>query len=150
MQEKQPIAAKSYKGKKRFPTVLFGFMVLFAAIFGVTSLVSYIDDKNASENVPVKTREAAKSATIRITDKGFVPSTLLVKQNTRIIWTNTDGSLHQIASNSQTEAKSLGNLKSEILNTAQTYSYTASTAGSFAYHDPMQPTLNGTIVVEKK
>jgi len=121
-------------------TVLAGFVVLLIAILGVTSLTNNTANKNAAETV----------AMIRITDHGFEPATLAVKTGTKIMWVNAGNSLHQVASNPYPRGGDLSNLKSVILSDNQNYTYIASTAGSFNYHDQMNPTINGTLVVQKK
>src|SRR6185437_12050418 len=88
-------------------------------------------------------------AVVNITNKGFEPATVVVHQGTTITWSNSDVSLHQVASNPFPKDDSLPSLKSEILNNNQTYQFTADKTGSFSYHDELRPTLNGTIVVEK-
>jgi plastocyanin len=95
------------------------------------------------------TAQAAKVAEVRITPKGFEPATLVVKRGTRIAWINTDSKLHQVVSNPYPKGGDLPDLKSEILNDGQTYTYTANKFGSFGYHDQMRPTFNGTITIQK-
>lgn len=140
--ESQTTPASSVSKTKRKQRIYALFIalvliVLAAAIFKVTS-----DDKPNQSAV-------ARIAVVRITDDGFEPSTLSVKQGTRIIWTNADSGLHQIAANPYPKGTDLKGLKSEILNNAQTYTYTADTVGSFGYHDQLKPTINGTLVVKK-
>ena len=125
--------------KSRRTTILTGGFVLFlVAVVGVTLLVNH----NSSPKNTV--------AAVTITDRGFIPATLTVHAGTRIIWTNTGATLHQVASNPFPTDNGLPGLKSAILNNTQAYSFTAGRAGTFGYHDQLDPTMNGTIVVEKK
>src|SRR5665213_2757350 len=65
-----------------------------------------------------------KTATVQITAQGFQPATLKVKPGTKVVWTNTDTSLHQIASNPYPGNTSLPSLSSPGLESGQSYSYT--------------------------
>lgn len=124
---------------RRIFVVIGGIAVLVIAVVGVTMLISHLTNQPAPQRV----------ATIRITAKGFMPATISVKTGTKIVWTNDDDALHQIAANPFPKGTDLPHLKSEILNNAQNYTYIASTSGSFGYHDQLHPTINGTIVVKK-
>jgi plastocyanin len=134
------------KRRPRVRIILSGFTALFAAIVLVTVLTT----QHVAKKQQQARTEQARIAEVRITKTGFEPATLSVKRGTKIIWTNTDADLHQIASNPYPKGTDLASLKSEILNNDQTYTYTASTTGTFGYHDQMQPTINGTIVVRKQ
>jgi plastocyanin len=133
--------------KRKFTVVLAGFAALIVAVVGITVLTSTDSDKKTADTV---NKPAAPIAEIRITDSGFVPATLSVKPGTKIIWTNTGQAMHQVVSNPYPKGSGLSSLKSGILNDAQTYSYVANAIGSFGYHDQLNPTINGTLVVEKQ
>jgi plastocyanin len=140
--ERKPDKIETLPDKKpRFRIILTGFAVFFAAIALVTILALHTSN-------PIH-HQPARVAVVRITKAGFVPSTLSVKRGTKVTWTNTDGNLHQVASNPFPKDTGLVSLKSEILNNDQTYTYTATTTGTFGYHDQLAPTINGTIVVQK-
>lgn len=89
-------------------------------------------------------------AEVRITKNGFVPATLSVKSGTKVVWTNIDSSLHQVAANPYPKATGLPSLRSEILNNAQSYTYVTSSTGNYGYHDQLNPTINGTLVVQRR
>lgn len=136
----QPEKIKTYKKKPRVGIVLLGFAILFSAMALVTVLTIGV----------VKNSQKNRVAVVRITKTGFEPATLVVKQGTKITWTNGDKGLHQITSNPYPKGTDLPGLKSEILNDAQSYVYTANTVGTFGYHDQITPTINGTLVVQKQ
>ncbi len=123
---------------RNISTVLAGFVVLFIAIAGVTMITNR---KNADE--------AASIATVTITDHGFEPGTIAVKAGTRIVWESGDHSLHQVVANPYPSGTTLASLRSSILSDDQTYSFTATKTGNFAYHDQLNPTINGTLVVHE-
>lgn len=145
MEDQLDKTKRPYK-KRKITAIFLGFAGLIAAILLVNALTGTPktpSKKPSQSSAPVV-------AVIRITKSGFEPATLSVKQGTKIIWTNADDNLHQIASNPYPDGPAPSGLKSEILNNAQTYEYTASNVGSFGYHDRLKPTINGTVVVQKR
>ena len=117
------------------------FVIFFAAVIGVTLLADHHGKSSQSKS---------ETATVAITDHGFQPATLTVREGTKITWTNSGVHLHQVASNPFPTDNGLPGLNSEILNNAQTYSFVASKTGTYGYHDQLKPTMNGTIIVEKQ
>ncbi len=137
----QPEKTKtSNREKPGVAIILLGFTVFFIAIALVSLLTLHV----------AKNHQPTRVAVVRITKTGFVPATLSVKQGTQVIWTNSDEGLHQVAPNPYPKDTGLPGLKSEILNNAQSYEYTANAIGTFGYHDQLTPTTNGTLVVSKQ
>lgn len=128
-----------YRKRTRFGILVSGFGIFFVAV-GLVSVIAWHTVQSRHKDVAV----------VYITNKGFQPGTIVVHQGTKVVWTNNDDTLHQVASNPFPKDDGLPSLKSEILNNDQTYQFTADKTGSFNYHDELRPTLNGTIVVEKK
>lgn len=128
---------KRIKSTKRFHAFL-----AFLVFVGLVSVVSVLITTH---------RQQAKVqvAEVRITKSGFKPSTLVVQEGTKIIWTNSDNARHQVVANPYPSGDDLPGLRSEILNNTQTYTYLTDKAGSFGYHDQLKPTVNGTIVIQK-
>lgn len=139
--EEQTTDVKKLRGvKKKQRIYALAALGAFLVLIGAVSLLA-VSHKNSTS--------AERVAEIRITPKGFEPSTLTVKKGTKITWTNSDNTLHQVAANPYPTGKNLPGLKSEILNDAQQYTYVANKAGSFGYHDQLKPTVNGVIVIQK-
>lgn len=90
---------------------------------------------NSTPNPP------ANSNTVDIYGMAFKPSTLTVKSGTKITWTNSDGFAHTVTADNGTTFSS-GNLA-----TGATFSFTASTAGTFNYHCNIHSGMTATIVV---
>ncbi|MES2971553.1 MAG: cupredoxin domain-containing protein [Patescibacteria group bacterium] len=90
------------------------------------------------------------SAQVEITKDGFVPATLSITKGTTVTWTNKDSSVHRVASNPHPEHTGLQGLDSQdvIGIESGTYSYTFNTPGEYTYHDHLNPTTNGTVVVQ--
>ncbi len=90
------------------------------------------------------------TAQVEITKDGFIPATLFVAKGTTVTWTNTDSNPHPIASNPHPEHTTLPGLDSKDVISIEggTYSFTFDTPGEYTYHDHLNPTTNGTIMVE--
>lgn len=91
----------------------------------------------------------ASTAQVGITSKGFMPQTIKVKKGVQIIWTNTDKSAHKVSSDPHPTHTNLAGLNSPTLLANQTYSYIFETAGTYTYHDHLNPfKFKGIVVVE--
>lgn len=121
-------------------TKLVTATAIVALFFGAVWAINEAFVEDSSE-------EFAKVAEVTITADGFEPATLLVEPGTKVIWTNTDDELHQVAANPHPTSEELPDLKSEILNEGQTYDFIAGQSGEFGYHDYQNPTTNGTLIV---
>jgi plastocyanin len=72
----------------------------------------------------------------------FEPMTVTVKVGTKITWTNTGAVLHTVDSDDNQTFKS-GDLQPQA-----TFTFTATTAGTFTYHCHYHPWMKGTLVVQ--
>jgi plastocyanin len=84
--------------------------------------------------------EAATFA-VSITKSGFSPSGLTIAVGDTVVWTNSDTTGHQI------ESKSAG-FTSPLLAPGQTFSFTYTAAGRYAYQDKVVKKLRGTVTVQ--
>ncbi len=115
-----------------------------AGLFLVAAVLAFISLQSPSgRNVSAGPRVAK----VTVTAGGFVPATLSITKNTKVIWTNGDNKLHRIQANPHPTGDSLPGLKSEVLANGHTYEYTFTKTGTYAYHDFINPTTNGTIEV---
>jgi plastocyanin len=80
-------------------------------------------------------------AKIEIDNFTFAPRQLIVKVGTTVIWRNRDDIPHAVASSTRV-------FKSKALDTDDTYAFTLTAAGTYAYFCSLHPQMTGTIVVE--
>jgi plastocyanin len=124
-----------------------GKWLIAAVILVVIGVASVLLVHNRS-----KQGAQAESATaaVQITDTAFVPETIKIKQGQSVTWTNTDISLHQVAADPYPSHSKLPSLFSqESLSQNETYTFTFDKAGTYTYHDPLNPTaLKATVIVE--
>ena len=103
----------------------------------VLAILSAGCSKKDNNNAP-----SGDANTITITGMSFSPSTKTVAKGTVVKWLNNDGSAHTATSNDGTAFNS-GNLSN-----GNSYSYTANTAGTFAYHCTIHGlAMSGTLIV---
>lgn len=95
--------------------------------------------------------EAAPAATVEITADGFSPQTIKVKKGQSIMWVNKDTKPHQVASDPYPTNDALPELNSdEPLAEGESYSATLENAGTFTYHDNLDPVSHqATVIVEE-
>ncbi len=88
-------------------------------------------------------RSAAQTTDVKIAIDNFVfgPERLTVKAGTTVTWTNRDDIPHTVASKDRL-------FKSKVMDTDESYSFTFSTPGEYAYFCSLHPHMTGTIVVE--
>jgi plastocyanin len=79
--------------------------------------------------------------TVDITQAGFTPNKLTIDFGDTVTWTNKDTANHQVLADQGAFPTS------PVLQPNQTYSYTFTKSGSFAYRDALNTNRRGTIVV---
>jgi plastocyanin len=85
----------------------------------------------------------AQAATfnVSITKSGFSPDALTVAVGDTVVWTNSDTTSHQL------QSKSAG-FTSPLLAPGQTFSFTYTTAGRYAYQDQLVKKNKGSVTVQ--
>ena len=71
----------------------------------------------------------------------FEPERLTVKAGTTVTWINRDDIPHTVVAKDRL-------FKSKVMDTDESYSFTFSTPGEYAYFCSLHPHMTGTIVVE--
>lgn len=89
-----------------------------------------------------------KEVSVTETESGFEPQTVTVKVGTKVVWTNKSGATGNVSS-----AKHPTHLEYPPLNltnyeVGETLSLVFDTAGTYKYHDHLNPSRFGTVVVE--
>ena len=71
----------------------------------------------------------------------FVPAALTITVGTTVTWTNKDGTIHMVTSDTKAFA-------SDGLDQGATFSHTFTAPGTYAYFCKIHPTMTGTITVQ--
>ena len=82
----------------------------------------------------------AEEIEVKIDNFTYNPQTITVKPGTTVVWINHDDIPHTVTSKT-------GAFKSKALDTDDTFSFTFTTPGSYAYFCALHPHMTGSIVV---
>ena len=104
-----------------------------ATAFGVVLLVAAATF--AARSAP------ATDAEVDIDQFTFLPQRITVKAGTTVTWINEDDVPHTIVSSSKV-------FKSKALDTADKFSFTFTTPGTYEYFCSVHPHMTGAVVVE--
>lgn len=88
----------------------------------------------------VRAARAADSEHVTIDSFAFTPKTLTVKAGTKVTWTNKDQTIHTVVCPAL-------KLKSDPLDTDDSYSFVFRTAGTYDYACSLHPYMKGRVVV---
>ena len=80
------------------------------------------------------------TATVQIKRLAFLPTTAKINTGDTVKWVNSDTQNHQVVSNN-------GSFVSPILGPGKTYSHRFTAAGTYHYHDGLNPAVKGTVRV---
>ncbi len=94
----------------------------------------------AIATMAVRASRAADANHVTIDNFAFTPKTLTVKVGTKVTWTNKDQTIHTIVC---PQLK----LKSDPLDTDDSFSYTFHTAGDYNYACGLHPYMKGQVIV---
>lgn len=128
-----------------------------AAALGTLSLAPASFAQSAMPSMPgmdhmampagqVATPVAAGPNEVVINNFAFGPATLTVKRGTTVTWINKDGDAHTVTAVTAVGVKPL--FGSNPLDTGDSFSFTFSQPGTYAYFCKIHPTMKGVIVVQ--
>lgn len=96
---------------------------------------------------PVGAPTGAEAPIVSITVTGFSPATVSVAVGGSVIFMNDDTAQHQVASMPHPLHTLLPSLNGAVLGAGGTFTAAFTQAGTFSYHDHLNPGLTGTVVV---
>ncbi len=85
---------------------------------------------------------------ITLTKSGFSPSTLTVKTGSRVVWVNNSGSSASVNSADHPTHKVYSPLNLGLFNSGSSVQLVFDKPGTYKYHNHLNPTQIGTIVVQ--
>jgi plastocyanin len=128
--------------QKQLPILVVGFVVVVAAIIGITAASHKSTAMPTMSMTPAAGSSAAAESTnaVTISNYAFAPANITVKVGTKFTWTNQDAVKHTVTGDN-------GGPSSDLFGRGQSYSYTFDKAGSFAYHCLPHPYMKGNVTV---
>jgi plastocyanin len=97
----------------------------------------------ASTTTSASSSSSSSSATVTVKAAGFAfaPKSVTVKKGQKVTWTNSDPAPHNVTSSD-------GTIKSKDFAKGQSFTYTASKAGTFHYVCTIHPQMKATLIVQ--
>jgi len=83
---------------------------------------------------------AAGAGAVTIKDRSFQPGSISVTVGSTVTWTNADNTAHTVTADD-------GSFDGGTLAPGATFSQTFTTAGTFAYHCNIHPSMTATVTV---
>jgi plastocyanin len=144
-----PSPAPPSGGNKFLVSLLIIVVVVAVAIVGYVALKPKATSPTPSSPTTTVPTSLAP-AQVSITSTGFVPATITVQVNQGIVWTNKDTASHEVASDPYpTDNAVAGFNDTQPLATNDTFDFIFSKAGTYTYHDNLNPLkFKGTVVVK--
>jgi len=94
-----------------------------------------------STRVTASDQSSGANADVKIDNFSFGPQTVTVHVGATVTWTNRDDIPHTVVSTD-------GVFKSKVRDTDETFSYTFTKAGTYAYFCSVHPKMTGSVVVQ--
>lgn len=95
----------------------------------------------AAAALAIASPAGAATKAVSIYGSGFRPSSITITEGDTVTWTNRDSHSHQVVADR-------GQFVSAILRSRQSYSFTFNAAGTYRYHDGLNPKLAAVAYVK--
>jgi plastocyanin len=127
-------------------------IIIIIVIAGGIFLYSNSSKKEAANNQPTPTEQAQTTnegaQIITLSPDGFTPATLTVKVGTRVRWVNKSGELGDVDSDPHPVHTSYPPMNFGTFSDGSSVELVFDKAGTYHYHNHLNPSQRGTIVVE--
>ena len=112
------------------------------AIAGCGSSSSSSNSTSTAAPAPASTSSSSGSGgvTVKVAGFAFNPTSVTVKKGQKVTWTNSDTAPHNVTSDD-------GTIQSKDFGQGQSFSFTPTQAGTFAYTCTIHPQMKATLIV---
>jgi len=124
-------------------TILGMVTVLVVVGMGIVFL-----GKSGKSSIPAKSITSQVTASVVLATSGFVPQNLTVKVGTTVTWTNNSGATATVDSASHPTHLVYPSLNLGSFGNGETLSLVFDRPGTYKYHNHLDASQNGTVVVE--
>lgn len=108
-----------------------------------------LESPAATATAPGPVSVSESETVVGITDEGFAPSAVSVAVGGTVTFRNDDAVPHQVASSPHPVHTDYPPLNGPVLNPGESHSVVFTPAGTYQYHDHLNPGLTGTVTVPK-
>jgi plastocyanin len=125
-------------------------VVLFVAtaVISLLLILGYKAFNKSSPSNQTQSPEDQAITEVSLTDSGFNPQTVTVKKGTRVVWTNNTTSTASINSADHPTHTKFIFLNLDTFEPGATLGTTVDMNGTFQYHNHLNPTQTGVIIVK--
>lgn len=92
--------------------------------------------------------EPLSSTTVSISESGFEPASVTINAGETIIWNNADTATHTVNSDPHPIHTTYPPLNLGPISPGTSKSLSFPTPGTYTYHDHLNPSLKGTVIVQ--
>ena len=130
--------------------VVAGAVGIVALVFFGMILGGNFSNSGTGNTVSNSTDNSSpKTVTVEISDSGFNPISVTISSGDTVQFTNGGSSLHWPASNPHPQHTDYPGFDAlHGLAPGESYSFTFTRIGTWGYHDHLNPSLGGTIIVQ--
>ena len=123
-------------------TRLIVSLLACVAIAGCGSSSSSSKSTSSAAPAPASTSSSSSSGgvTVKVAGFAFNPTSVTVKKGQKVTWTNSDTAPHNVTSDD-------GTIQSKDFGQGQSFSFTPTKAGTFAYTCTIHPQMKATLIV---
>lgn len=123
-------------------------LVIVVALVAISLTVFRRTNQKTNLSTNVSTQNPSPADVISIESNRFIPTSTTVSVGDSITFTNNDTTAHQISSDPHPTHTIYPPLNLELLNTGESGNVAFTKKGIFGYHDHLNPSIKGQVVVE--
>lgn len=134
--------------------IIIAVLLILAAGFYFVNSTKKSTVSPVSTDTTTPTDTSTPSANVKengviISASGFTPQIITIKTGSSITWTNTDSASHTVNSDPHPTHTIYSPLNQVgIIKAGESKSLTFPAAGTYKYHDHLNPSSSGTVIVE--
>jgi len=103
----------------------------------------------ATKGAELPTTSISGQATVEVSSTGFSPASVTISVGGKVEWKNIDSDNHQIASDPHPVHTDYPPLNLGLIKPGEVKSLIFDKAGTYKYHDHLNPSFRGTVYVSK-
>lgn len=123
-------------------------IIAVAVIAGVFILGSNKDSNQTTSESVSQNQQIQNEAIVTVTALGFAPQTLTIKAGTKVLWMNKSGAAATVNSGAHPAHLAYPPLNLGEFGNESSVQLVFDKPGTYNYHDHLNPSRTGTIVVE--
>lgn len=124
------------------------YLAVYYFYFGKKGGTSYNYGAAPATSAPSSSGGAVENATVMLTARGFEPMMLTVKAGTTVTWTNKSDTTGNVSSDPHPTHQKFPLLNLGDFPSGATMSLTFSEPGTYTYHNHLDSSETGTVIVQ--